>query len=168
MNTGQEHSVDRVAQCAVESAAKSHVCAAAGAEDALGAPTSSAFSAQNGVDAEPRAHNLPPFNSAAEPNFHWGHLDGKDFAHSVHCAYNKIVHWKRNVFMVPSGKAGKDFIKELMSLFTAYAQGSAMESTALETAMTAAALLLQKPHPASYVQEPRTRRRLAAPIARLA
>ena len=51
--------------------------------------------------------------------------------------------------MVPSGSVGKDFIRELTSLFTAYAQGSAMESIALTAAMVICALLLQKPHQAS-------------------
>ena len=28
--------------------------------------------------------------------------------------YNKIVHFERNIFNIPSGKAGKNFITELM------------------------------------------------------
>ena len=96
-----------------------------------------------------RVYDLPPFKSVVKPDFQWGSLNGEDFAHAIHCAYMEAVHWRRNVFLVPSGKVGKSFIKELTSLFTAYAQGSALESIALEAAMTACAVLLQKPHPAS-------------------
>ena len=51
-----------------------------------------------------------------------------------------------NIFMLPSGKVGKEFIRVLTSLFTAYHQGSALESVALEAVMVACVLLLKKPH----------------------
>ena len=127
--------------------------AAVEAENTPDASTGAAISFEHVIDDETRTRDLPDFDSAAEPTFRWGRLDGRDFAHTVHCAYNEIVHWKRNVFMVPSGKIGKAFIKELTSLFTAYAQGTALESIALEAAMTACALLLQKPHLASKSRE---------------
>ena len=55
--------------------------------------------------------------------------------------------------MTPSGKVGKDFVRELTSLFTAYAQGSALESVALTAIMVACATLLQKPHPSSKCKD---------------
>ena len=64
-------------------------------------------------------------------------------------AYAEIAHWRRNVFLVPSGKAGKDFVKEITRLFSAYADASAMEGIAIKTAMVACTLLLQKPHSTS-------------------
>ncbi len=92
---------------------------------------------------------LPDFIPAAEPNFNWGSFSGEDLMHAMREAYDELVYWRRNVFMVPSGNVGKQFIRELTSLFAAYGQGSAMESVALEAAMVACTLLLQKPHPAS-------------------
>ena len=53
---------------------------------------------------------------------------------------------EKNVFLVPSGKAGKQFVREITTLLLAYAQRSAMESVAMETLMVASTLLLQKPH----------------------
>ena len=97
--------------------------------------------------------NLPSFDRVAEPNFRWGALTGEEFTHVIHCAYSEIAHWKRNVFLVPSGKDGKAFVRELTSLFTAFAQGSALESVALEAVMVGCALLLQKPHPQSKSRE---------------
>ena len=64
-------------------------------------------------------------------------------------AYAEIAHWRRNVFLVPSGKAGKDFVKEITRLFSAYADASAMEGIAIKTAMVECPLLLQKPHSTS-------------------
>ena len=83
------------------------------------------------------------------PNFHWGNLNAEDFSLVIYCAYAEIVHWRRNVFMVPSGKAGKRFVQELTRLFSAYADASAMEGIAIKAAMTACSLLLQKPHSGS-------------------
>ena len=90
--------------------------------------------------------NLPDFSPAAQPDFTWGCLSGEDFCHSIHCAYAETVHWKRNIFLVPSGKIGKQFVRELTTLFRAFAPASAMESIALESIMVASTLLLQKPH----------------------
>lgn len=92
---------------------------------------------------------LPAFSPAAKPNFRWGALTGEEFCDAIRSAYSEAVHWRRNVFMVPSGKIGKQFVGELTSLFSAYAQHSAMEVIVFDAAMVACTLLLQKPQPAS-------------------
>ena len=97
--------------------------------------------------------SLPDFPASAEPNFRWGLHTGEEFAQTLACAYSESVHWKRNIFRVPSGNVGKQFVRELTSLLTAYAQGSAMESIALKAAMVACTILLQKPHPASKCRD---------------
>ena len=97
--------------------------------------------------------DLPPFTAASEPAFTWGRLEGEEFAHAIHCAYSEIVHWRRNVFSVPSGKTGKMFVRELTALFHGYAQASAKESVALEAIMVACSLLLQKPFPGSKCRD---------------
>ena len=68
-------------------------------------------------------------------------------------AYNEVVHWKRNVFKVPSGKVGKAFVFELAHLFNAYVEASTLESVAITAAMTLPSLLLQKPHHLSKVKD---------------
>ena len=90
--------------------------------------------------------DLPPFSEGARRDFTWGRLSGEDFAETIHNAYSEMVHWRRNVFLVPTGKVGKQFVKELTRLFNAYAQSSALESVALESIMVACGVLLQKPH----------------------
>ena len=96
---------------------------------------------------------LPDFEPLASANFQWGLLNGEEFAHAIQCAYSEIVHWRRNVFLVPSGKAGKQFIRQITSLFLAFAQGAALESVALQAVMVACALLLQKPHSTSKCRD---------------
>ena len=64
-------------------------------------------------------------------------------------AYSEIVHWRRNLFKIPSGKAGTVFVNELTHLLSAYADATTMENIAMKAAMTMPALLLQRPHPRS-------------------
>ena len=64
---------------------------------------------------------------------------------AITAAYTEVVHWNRNLFLVPSGNAGKDFVTELARLFRSYAEASALESVALKAAMVMPHLLLQKP-----------------------
>ena len=72
--------------------------------------------------------------------------------------YSEAVHWKRNIFLVPSGSVGKEFIQEMARIFEAYAEGSQLESFALTAAMTMPLLLLQKPHKEHTCQLSRSRR----------
>ncbi len=43
----------------------------------------------------------------------WGEMKGCQIEATVKSVYNK-VEWKINLFLVPSGKAGKGFVEELM------------------------------------------------------
>ena len=99
------------------------------------------------------AFNLPPFCKADELDFKWGDLDGTDFRGEIENAYEEVVHWRRNIFMVPSGKVGEQFVAELSSLYESYGRSDARESIAMIAAMTMPALLLQKPHHKSKCKE---------------
>ena len=79
--------------------------------------------------------------------------DGRSFACALNRVYDEIVQWKRNLFKVPSGKAGKAFVRELSGMFSAYAKGSALECVAMKAAMTIPALLLQKPSSRSKARD---------------
>ena len=84
-----------------------------------------------------------PYQSSSQPAFTWGQLDGQDFTQAISAAYAEVVHWHRNLFLVPSGKAGKDFVTELARLFQSYAEGLALESVAMKATMVMPHLLLQ-------------------------
>ena len=53
-------------------------------------------------------------------NFKWGDVDGKDFINRVDEVYEKIVFWRKNLFLLPSGKAGKEFISEMTRLLNSW------------------------------------------------
>ena len=67
--------------------------------------------------------------------FKWGQIEGIAFCQAIQESYKQIVHWKRNLFKVPSGQAGKSFVRELTRMFQSYANASALESVALQAAM---------------------------------
>ena len=75
------------------------------------------------------------------------------FTHLITCCYNEVVHWKRNLFKIPSGKAGIAYIKETSRLIRAYADSSALEAVALKAAMVMPHLLLQKSHRTSKTKD---------------
>ena len=96
---------------------------------------------------------LPVYSPINEPTFAWGNIDGDTFSHSITCCYAEVVHWKRNLFKVPSGKVGSSFVKELTRLIRAYADSSALESVALKAVMVMPHLLLQKSHRTSKTKD---------------
>ena len=83
----------------------------------------------------------------------WGHLSGEAFSETIAHCYKKIVHWKRNMFKVPTGKAGNLFVKELTRLIDGYVSDSALQSVALRAAMVLPSLVLQKPSRKSKTKE---------------
>ena len=100
--------------------------------------------------------DLPAHLPSTSANFKWGEVDGESFARSITAIYDEIVHWKRNLFKTPSGKAGRMFVQEQARLFTAYAESSALENILLKAEMVMPTLLLQKPHQRSKPKELRT------------
>ncbi len=65
-------------------------------------------------------HCLHTYTPISEPNFGWGSEDGKTITSTLNRIYDKIVHWRRNLFKVPSGKHGKSFVRELTRMFNGY------------------------------------------------
>ena len=65
---------------------------------------------------------LPPFSASNVPNFTWGStaITGPTFCEKIHQAYESIVHWKHNLFLVPYGSAGSHFVTELAKLYESF------------------------------------------------
>ena len=98
-------------------------------------------------------YSLPFFRPVQGAGYMWGGLSGHVFSSLIDDAYSQIVHWRSHLFKVPSRSTGKRFMAEIARLFEAFAIESALEAVALKAAMTLPALLLQKPHAKSKVQE---------------
>ena len=97
--------------------------------------------------------HLPNYMKLSTPHFTWGSTTANDFNTQINHAYNEIVHWRRNLFSVPSCAVGKEFVSELARLFQAYADSSEIESVAITAAMVMPHLLLQKTHKRSNYKE---------------
>ena len=70
-----------------------------------------------------------------DPRFVWGGIDADSLMHSITAAYAEVVNWRRNIFAIPLGNAGKGFVNELACLFKAYAERTALEAIALTATM---------------------------------
>ena len=89
-----------------------------------------------------REWSSPPLHP---PDFQWVSHEWEAFCENITATYNEIIHWKQNVFQVPTGATGKAFISELARLFQSYADGSSLESITMKTTTISQILLLQKP-----------------------
>ena len=67
-------------------------------------------------------------------------------------AYAQILTWKKNIFTLPRGKGGTDFIKELTRLVYLFVEQTKWERIALSLIHIFISLMLQKPS-----QESKTR-----------
>jgi len=78
-------------------------------------------------------------------NFKWGEHEGSDIAHQIQNAYEHIVHWRRNIFMPPTGSATKSMMQEMVKLLKAWNDHTELGKLALCALMIMPALLMQKP-----------------------
>ena len=84
----------------------------------------------------------------------WGIHDREDLAQIINAIYEEIVLWKRNIFKVPSGNAGKKYIMELTRLIDAWNDDiNGLNGIALKAAMVMPSVLLQKPNQKSTSKE---------------
>ena len=77
--------------------------------------------------------------------FSWGNVSGQRFIEGVNDAYEKIVFWRVNLFLLPTGSAGKRFIREIIKLINHWLNKSPLKDMSLKAIMVMPALLLQKP-----------------------
>ena len=76
----------------------------------------------------------------------WGTHTAADLRQVVSAVYEEIVFWRKNVFMVPSGSAGKDYVSEMTRLINIWnANATDLHNISLKLLMIMPALLLQKP-----------------------
>ena len=96
--------------------------------------------------------SLPKCNTLHTPSsFVWGQYDeGRSIivnVSTIENAYDEISKWRKNTFLVPFGKTGKEFINTLRKRINKWNNGSEMEFIALKVTIVLLALCLQKPGP---------------------
>ena len=108
-------------------------------------------SSQRSQDTTQRAQstiqpNLPDYEvfPTEIKNKTWGNISHESFCDTTNGVYDEIVHFRRNIFNVPSGRAGKAFIEELTFWIKQFNSNSDLNSVALKAFMVLPALVLQK------------------------
>ena len=76
-----------------------------------------------------------------------------DFINIINSAYEEVVFFKRNLFNVPSGTSGKNFINELTFWIRQFNTSTKLNSIALKAFMIIPSLMLQKPSSKSKAKE---------------
>ena len=84
----------------------------------------------------------------------WGEYHGEEaIKNKVSSIYNEIISWRKNLFMLPRGKAGTAFVKELTRLITLFTVPSKWNRVALGKLHVFIPLMLQKPSQKSKAKE---------------
>ena len=101
---------------------------------------------------------LPEYNSAYKPSeIKWGiQSDGNAIiisSSTIIDAYNEIITWRKNVFLVPYGKIGRDFIDQVTLHINDWNSGSENQHVSLKAALVLIAVSLQKPSPKSKTKD---------------
>ena len=85
------------------------------------------------------------WDSTQSLRYKWGNYQDYLFERNLSLAYEKIVYWKKNLFLLPSGQAGKSFIDEMSRLMNEWIRESPLKDIAFKAIMVMPGLLLQKP-----------------------
>ena len=78
-------------------------------------------------------------------HYKWGNFPDNIFEKNVSIVYEKVVYWKKNMFLLPSGRAGKQYVDETTRLMNEWLHDSPMKDIAFKAIMIMPNLLLQKP-----------------------
>ena len=81
-----------------------------------------------------------PGNITEISTYKWGEYTNKQLEENGSSIYEKIVYWKRNIFLLPISKSGRCFTDKTTRLIH-----SSLKNVALNAVMIIPSLLLQKP-----------------------
>ena len=95
--------------------------------------------------------NRTVYTGREDPVF--GNLTLIEAKKEVDRVYSRIIHWKPNVFLTPSGHAGKAFLTVVKDLFDQFSCDGPLKPLAVKLILIAGPLLLQKPSASSKSKE---------------
>ena len=78
-------------------------------------------------------------------NIKWGERNLREVSKKIQDAYERIVFWKKNLFMLPTGAAAKKYIAETIKLMNGWTNNSPLKDIAFTAIHVMPSLLLQKP-----------------------
>ena len=77
-------------------------------------------------------------------NTEWHDYPGEQFADLFNSTYDDIIHWRKNLFKLPNGRASGLFSNELSFWLDHYNRVTAFKCVTLKVFMTLPYFLLQK------------------------
>ena len=77
--------------------------------------------------------------------FECGNYKEPEFVKMLNTVYDKVVFWRKNIFLLPSGRSGKLYIEETTRLINSWTHKSPLQDVAFKAIMVMPNLLLQKP-----------------------
>ena len=78
-------------------------------------------------------------------NFKWNQVEGEKCFNDLNTVYDRIVYWKKNLFLLPSGHGRKQYVKELTQIINSWTNNSPLRTIVMKAIHVMLALLLQKP-----------------------
>ena len=102
---------------------------------------------KNNEDTALPLHQLQSSYFPAKPRLPvWGNHCKEDLEQIIDSIYDEVVYWRKNLFLLPSGRIGKLYISETTRLLEAFNSNSSSFATiALKALMIMPSLLLLKP-----------------------
>ena len=83
----------------------------------------------------------------------WNEWGYKDLCSKSAEVYNEVVHFRRNLFKLPTGRAGKEFINELTFWLRQFNSVTKLNGISIRIFMILPSLLLQKPSARSKAKD---------------
>ena len=75
----------------------------------------------------------------------WGKYQGAQFVKLLNAVYDKVVFWRKNIFLLPSGKSETHYTEETTRLINSWIHNSPLQDVAFKAIMVMPNLLFQKP-----------------------
>ena len=77
--------------------------------------------------------------------FEWRNYKEPEFVKMLNTVYDKVVFWRKNIFLLPLGRSGKLYTEETTKLINSRTHNSPLQDVAFKAIMVMPNLLLQKP-----------------------
>ena len=98
--------------------------------------------------------NLPPYAEINTlPDTTYNNVSPEIFTTNINKVYEEMVTWRKNHFILPTGKAGKAFIALITEWLGNFNNGNTFQGIAMKVVMVLPNLLLQKPSAKSKAKD---------------
>ena len=108
-------------------------------------PTETETNVQNNLGTSEQQQQQPPTEPRKPAENIWGNHSQDELNQIADAVYDETVFWRKNLFKVPSGAAGKNFIREMTRLIEVWSGLDGLANASLKMLMILPGIMLQKP-----------------------